>query len=214
MAAVAAQNAKRRSRRQQLEEQRAFQAEHEERMLVSWLATHDMDGDGALDRSEFANLVRGLDGNTESAVDDLAIDRLFAKARNGKTALTVTKPEIKEAVIRYREYLVHHDYLDSIMEQFDTDKNGTLDRKEIKRMLETILRDGAKLTVNEKGREYKLRALESAYQRGLLDKQASVSGVFSSFVTGPRGRGSNYGRTGTWRNSTASRGGSRAARTS
>ena len=32
-----------------MQEWRAFQAEHEERMLVSWLATHDMDGDGLKD---------------------------------------------------------------------------------------------------------------------------------------------------------------------
>lgn len=172
---------KKRTRRAALEEQREFQADHEERQLASWLASHDLDGDGALDRAEFAALVRSL-GDGEDAdrdtVGDDAIDKLFAKARSGKDTLTLTKSEIREAVLRYREYLMHHDYLDSIMSQFDTDGNGSLDRGEVKRMLETILRDGAKLTMNTEGREYKLKALEAAYEKGLLDKQAYMAKLY------------------------------------
>ena len=38
---------------------------------------------------------------------------------------------------------MHHEYLNALMDQFDTNKDGNLDRDEIKRMLQIILRDGA-----------------------------------------------------------------------
>ena len=74
--------------------------------------------------------------------------------------------------MKYKESLVHHEYLNALMDQFDTNKDGNLDRDEIKRMLQIILRDGAKLQLNSKGREYKLSSLENLYNKGILDKNS------------------------------------------
>ena len=67
---------------------------------------------------------------------------------------------------------MHHEYLNALMDQFDTNKDGNLDRDEIKRMLQIILRDGAKLQLNSKGREYKLSSLENLYNKGILDRNS------------------------------------------
>ena len=57
-------------------------------------------------------------------------------------------------------------------DDLDTNKDGNLDRDEIKRMLQIILRDGAKLQLNSKGREYKLSSLENLYNKGILDRNS------------------------------------------
>ena len=67
---------KKKSRRQQLEEAKAYQAGLEEQKLQQWLEKYDRDQDGGLDKDEFAELVKGLD-ETED-VDQEAIDKLFA----------------------------------------------------------------------------------------------------------------------------------------
>ena len=159
---------KKKSRRQQLEEAKAYQAGLEEQKLQQWLEKYDRDQDGGLDKDEFAELVKGLD-ETED-VDQEAIDKLFAKAQGGKDVDKDNKEQIKEAVMRYKEYLAHHEYLDQVMRKFDKDGSGALDKVEIKAMLETILKDGASLVVHSKGRAYKLETLEAAHASGRLDK--------------------------------------------
>ena len=162
---------KKRSRRQFLEEQKQFQLHSEEVQLDDWMRKHDTNGDGGLDKKEFAELVRGLEHDEDETVDEMAIDRLFEKATKGVAGVDhVTRAQERESVIRYRQYLVHHEYLDMIMNHFDKDKSGNLDREEIRQMLQTILRDGAKLTVNTEGREYKLKSLEEAFNKGRIDQ--------------------------------------------
>ena len=167
LAARATARRQKRSRRQQLEEMKAYQAGLEEQKMQRWFDTYDKDKDGGLDRDEFAMLVRGLDKDEEC--DDLAVERLFEKALNGSASEKVDQAAVKDTVLRYREYLMHHEYLDNIMDKFDKDKSGALDKGEIKSMLETILKDGASLVVHSKARQYKLGVLSDAHDKGTLD---------------------------------------------
>ena len=107
------------------------------------------------------------------AVEPEVIVNLFKKCTEGTdTPDSVPRERLRETVVKYRESLVHHEYLNALMDQFDTNKDGNLDRDEIKRMLQIILRDGAKLQLNSKGREYKLSSLENLYNKGILDKNS------------------------------------------
>ena len=82
----------------------------------------------------------------------------------------ITADRLRDTVVRYKESIVHLAYLNALMAKFDKDKSGTLDKGEIKTMLETIMRDGATLTLNTAGREFKVAKLEEAYKKGLLEK--------------------------------------------
>ena len=118
---------------------------------------YDTDGNGMIEKGEFEKLIQGVYGGQGVAIEPEVIASLFKKCTEGtENPNSVPRDKLRETVVKYKESLVHHEYLNALMDQFDTNKDGNLDRDEIKRMLQIILRDGAKLQLNSKGREYKL----------------------------------------------------------
>ena len=157
-----------------MQEKKAYQRAVEEQQVKDWISEFDADGNGLIDRQEFAKLIEGVYGAEGGKVDETAIDKLYAKCQLDTDEATqikgVPEDKLRETVVRYREAIVHQEYLNALMAKFDKDKSGTLDRQEIKDMLSIILRDGASLTMNSAGREFKVTKLEEAYKKGLLDK--------------------------------------------
>lgn len=154
-------------------EKKRFQKEQEQKQVDEWMDKYDSDGNGMIEKGEFEQLIQGVYGSQGVAVEPEVIVNLFKKCTEGTdTPDSVPRERLRETVVKYRESLVHHEYLNALMDQFDTNKDGNLDRDEIKRMLQIILRDGAKLQLNSKGREYKLSSLENLYNKGILDKNS------------------------------------------
>merc|ERR1712072_1352572 len=114
---------------------------------------YDTDGNGMIEKGEFEKLIQGVYGSQGVAIEPEVIVTLFKKCTEGtENPDSVPRDKLRESVVKYKESLVHHEYLNALMDQFDTNKDGNLDRDEIKRMLQIILRDGAKLQLNSKGR--------------------------------------------------------------
>ena len=145
----------------------------EEKQVDDWMNKYDTDGNGMIEKGEFEKLIQGVYGGQGVAIEPDVIASLFKKCTEGtENPSSIPRAKVRETVVKYKESLVHHEYLNALMDQFDTNKDGNLDRDEIKRMLQIILRDGAKLQLNSKGREYKLSSLENLYNKGILDKNS------------------------------------------
>ena len=154
-------------------EKKRHQRELEEKQVDDWMNKYDTDGNGMIEKGEFEKLIQGVYGGQGVAIEPEVIASLFKKCTEGtENPNSVPRDKLRETVVKYKESLVHHEYLNALMDQFDTNKDGNLDRDEIKRMLQIILRDGAKLQLNSKGREYKLSSLENLYNKGILDKNS------------------------------------------
>jgi Ca2+-binding EF-hand superfamily protein len=154
-------------------EKKRHQRELEEKQVDDWMNKYDTDGNGMIEKNEFEKLIQGVYGGQGVAIEPDVITSLFKKCTEGtENPNSIPRIKVRETVVKYKESLVHHEYLNALMDQFDTNKDGNLDRDEIKRMLQIILRDGAKLQLNSKGREYKLSSLENLYNKGILDKNS------------------------------------------
>ena len=154
-------------------EKKRHQRELEEKQVDDWMNKYDTDGNGMIEKGEFEKLIQGVYGSQGVAIEPEVIASLFKKCTEGtENPNSIERNKVRETVVKYKESLVHHEYLNALMDQFDTNKDGNLDRDEIKRMLQIILRDGAKLQLNSKGREYKLSSLENLYNKGILDKNS------------------------------------------
>ena len=154
-------------------EKKRHQRELEEKQVDDWMNKYDTDGNGMIEKGEFEKLIQGVYGGQGVAIEPEVIASLFKKCTEGtENPNSIERNKVRETVVKYKESLVHHEYLNALMDQFDTNKDGNLDRDEIKRMLQIILRDGAKLQLNSKGREYKLSSLENLYNKAILDKNS------------------------------------------
>ena len=154
-------------------EKKRHQRELEEKQVDDWMNKYDTDGNGMIEKGEFEKLIQGVYGGQGVAIEPEVIASLFKKCTEGtENPDSIERNKVRETVVKYKESLVHHEYLNALMDQFDTNKDGNLDRDEIKRMLQIILRDGAKLQLNSKGREYMLSSLENLYNKGILDKNS------------------------------------------
>ena len=154
-------------------EKKRHQRELEEKQVDDWMNKYDTDGNGMIEKNEFEKLIQGVYGGQGVAIEPDVITSLFKKCTEGtENPNSIPRIKVRETVVKYKESLVHHEYLNALMDQFDTNKDGNLDRDEIKRMLQIILRDGAKFQLNSKGWSTSCRRLENLYNKGILDKNS------------------------------------------
>jgi len=128
-------------RKMQTEKEKAQEAEVDE-----WFTKFDLDASGTLDRNELTALLKYIHPETEPT--DAALDYLIKKATeintfsiqiSGSTTGFLTREAARQTVKRYRAYIREQVYIDSVLEKFDEDKSGTIDRKELINLLSALI---------------------------------------------------------------------------
>lgn len=108
-------------------------------------AKYDTSEDGLLGLDEMQELLTKLnegDPPSETEVDLIvkAVDR-----RGGSRDGSIDKAELREAMLEWRNYKAHAEFIDEKFAQYDTDNSGTLDRSQMRRLL-TDLNEGVEVS--------------------------------------------------------------------
>ena len=115
----------------------ALEAFKDEDERKKWLQTHDKDGSGNFQRSEFLKLLTDLAGDITADGADAATllpDSLVSKIFGDKDGLDVD--EVYAGLKRCISYLKQQSRLEDMFREVDADNNGYLNEKELLNLLQ------------------------------------------------------------------------------
>lgn len=143
---------------------------------------YDANKDGVLDKEEMHQLLRELAGGAPTLYDE-EIDYVMRAADENFNGL-IDEEELPRAVQLWDGYLEHKDEIETVMQKYDINKDGRLQRDEVEAMLYDM--EGGKRRVSQLEIDSVMRAADVS-QTGWLTPREAVFAIsyFYSFDEKP-----------------------------
>ncbi len=131
-AAGVASQSKKSQRRLQQQDGRTRREAQLQAEVDEFYKTHDMDGNGILDREEFTSLLQTIFATQSDVINVSIVDRLVKSCEDHGG---ITKANVNRAIKKYRAYLnemaAASAARDNIFKQFDKDGDGVISKDEM-----------------------------------------------------------------------------------
>jgi len=101
-----------------------------------------------LQHSEMRQLITQLNNGQAPSEEEVKMIADSVDRRGGRNDGAVDKDELKEVLLEWRNYKEHAEIIEEKFEQYDTNKQGTLDRIELAALLKD-LNEGQEVTEPE-----------------------------------------------------------------
>lgn len=101
-------------------------------------AKYDTSHDGKLGQAEMCELLTKLNGGEAPSEAEVQLIVDSVDRRGGTSDGAINKDELKEAMLEWRNYKEHEQFITEKFVQYDTDKKGTLDREELRGLLKDL----------------------------------------------------------------------------
>lgn len=143
--------------------------------LEDWFEKFDTNGDGVFQRDELRQLLIFLFPNNTAPAEE-TIDLLIIRATEIETSSlkvrgnkdgAVSRNELLETVLRYRDHIGEQQYLNKFFDEYDTDKSGSFDASELLALLKACAPEG--LEVDAGDADYVLELCD-ANNNGAIDR--------------------------------------------
>lgn len=109
---------------------------------------YDVSESGKLEHSEMRQLIMQLNNGQAPSEDEVKMIADAVDRRGGRNDGAIDKDELKEVLLEWRNYKEHAEFIEAKFKQFDSNKQGTLDRTELAALLKD-LNEGQEVTQPE-----------------------------------------------------------------
>lgn len=167
------------------------EAEGKRRKAIKCLEKYDTDKSGKLDREQLTSMLTDLDSSTPpgTAPSDEEVKFILASADFTGTTFgfadgCIGTEEIVDAIVAWQTWTSHREYIDGVFEKFDAEKNGQLNKAELKAYL-TQLNGDVDVTDHEVAWVLKISDLSHT---GQLNKPEVLRATAEWFVYVKKGK--------------------------
>lgn len=99
---------------------------------------YDKSQSGNLEKSELQSMLKDLNDGTDPTPQEVEMILTTVDARDGDVNGAIDMHELETAMLVWKNYQENREYIDSVFDKFDVDKNGHLDLDQLKAFLHDL----------------------------------------------------------------------------